>query len=261
MKVGDLNIPNWSFCLLIIVGLLTSCKAKRAIADGEVDNSLPTRKIIQNHYTNALDFDTMSGKVKIDYKEGDTDQGVTVSLRMKKNEVIWVSAPLGLFKALVTPERVSFYNKLEGEYFDGDFAYLTELLGYEMNFEKVQNVFIGNTVLDLRDQKYTSLKEKDGYMLKPKQENILFKILFSLEPRHFRVKTQQISQPEKDRFLRMEYEYQKLTAKIAPSSVKIEAVSEDGVRNIGLDFKNIEFDRKLNFPYKIPKGFKALASK
>jgi len=261
MRTKGFDIRFVSFCLILCAGLLTSCKSKKAISDGAVDASLSARKIIQNHYSNALDFETMSGKVKIDYKEGETDQGITVSLRMKKNEAIWVSAPLGLFKALVTPERVSFYNKLEGEYFDGDFAYLTQLLGYEMDFEKVQNVFIGNTVLDLRDDKYSALTEKEGYILKPKQENILFKILFSLEPQHFRVKTQQISQPEHDRFLRMEYEYQSLTAKVAPSSVKIEAISEDGVRHIDLDFRNIEFDRKLNFPYKIPKGFKSLVSK
>lgn len=261
MKMRGFFIRFLSFCLLIFMALVTSCKSKKAISDGEVDASLSTRRIIQNHYNNALDFETMSGKVKIDYHEGKSSQGVTVSLRMKKDEVIWISAPLGMFKALVTPERVSFYNKLEGEYFDGDFGYLTELLGYEMDFEKVQNVFIGNTVLDLRNDKYASFYETEGYVLKPKQEKDLFKILFSLEPRYFRVQNQQISQPEEDRFLRMEYAYQNLMAKVAPSSVKIEAVSEDGIRNIDLDFRNVEFDRKLNFPYKIPKGFKSLVSR
>ena len=143
----------------------------------------------------------------------------------------------------------------------GGFEYLTDLLGYEMDFEKVQNVFVGNTVLDLRDEKYASFQENNAYILKPRQEQELFKILFSLEPQHFRVKNQQISQPEQNRFLRMEYSYQMLSEKIAPSLVNIEAVNEHGVRKIDLDFKNIEFNRKLNFPYKIPKGFKALVAR
>lgn len=246
---------------LIMAVLLTSCKAKKAVLAGEVDASLATRKIIQNHYANTLDFDTMSGKVKIDYNDGDSDQGVTVSLRMEKNKAIWVSAPLGIFKAYITPERVSFYNKLEGEYFDGDFAYLTELLGYEMDFKKVQNVLIGNTVLDLRQDKYASFVEDEGYILKPRQQRELFKILFSLEPKNFRVKQQQISQPENGRFLKLDYDYQNIASKVAPSHVNIEAVNNDGVRMIDLDFRNIEFGRKLNFPYKIPKGFRAMNSK
>ncbi len=261
MKANGFGIKILSVFLLIFSSVLTSCKSKKAVLNGDVTASISTRKIIQNHYDNALDFETISGKIKIDYEEGDQSQGVTVSLRMKKDEVIWISAPLGMFKALVTPNRVSFYNRLENEYFDGDFEYLTDLLGYEMDFEKVQNVFVGNTVLDLRDEKYASFQENNAYILKPRQEQELFKILFSLEPQHFRVKNQQISQPEQNRFLRMEYSYQMLSEKIAPSLVNIEAVNEHGVRKIDLDFKNIEFNRKLNFPYKIPKGFKALVAR
>jgi len=261
MKSSFLNSTFCTYGALILVVLFTSCKAKKAALEGTIDASLSTRKIIQNHYNRALEFQTMSGKVKIDYQEGGSNQGVTLSLRMKKDEAIWVSAPLGIFKAYITPERVSFYNKLEGEYFDGNFAYLSDLLGYEMDFGKVQNVLIGNTVLDLRDGKYASTIEEQGYFLRPKQQKELFKILFSLEPQNFRVKSQQISQPERNRFLKMDYGYQNIESKIAPSMVKIEAVNEEGVRSIGLDFRNIEFDRKLNFPYKIPKGFKLVVSK
>lgn len=246
----------------LVIGILFgACKAKKAVAEGEVDTSLSTKRIIQSHYENALDFTTLSGKVKIDYREGDKNQGVTVSLRMKKDEAIWVSAPLGLFKAFITPERVSFYNKLEGEYFDGDFSFLSDLLGYTMDFDKVQNLLIGNTVLDLRQEKYISYYEKEGYGLKPKAEQELFKILFSLEPRHFRVGEQHISQPEKDRFLKMVYGYQNLDQKVAPSSISIQAVNEGYVRNIDLDFRNIEFGRNLNFPYKIPKGYKTIVAR
>ena len=256
---SHISIPVLIIALLGIV--LTSCKTKKVVLEGEVDISISTKKIIQNHYSNSLDFETLSGKVKIDYEEGSTNQGITVSLRIKKDEAIWVSAPLGMFKAYITPERVSFYNKLEGEYFDGDFAFLSDLLGYEMDYGKVQNVLIGNTVLDLRSEKYVSLAEGDSYILRPKVQKELFKILFSLEPQHFRTKLQQISQPEKDRFLKLDYAYQNIDTRVAPSRVTIEAVNEDGLRTIDLDFRNIEFDRRLNFPYRIPKGFKELAAK
>ena len=253
--------PKIVLCACFLAVLFTGCKAKKDIASGEVNTTLGTKRIIQNHYSNAMDFTTMSGKVKIDYASASAEQGVTVSLRMEKDKAIWVSAPLGLFKALVTPERVSFYNKLEGEYFDGDFDFISNLLGYEMDFQKVQNVLIGNTVLDLRQEKYTSSIEDQGYVLKPKKETDLFKILFSLEPKNFRVKTQQVSQPEKERFLKLDYGYQNVASKVAPSIVKVQASDKDETTLIDLDFRNISFDEKLNFPYKIPKGFKAIAAK
>ena len=66
MRTKGFDIRFVSFCLILCAGLLTSCKSKKAISDGAVDASLSARKIIQNHYSNALDFETMSGKVKID---------------------------------------------------------------------------------------------------------------------------------------------------------------------------------------------------
>ena len=260
MRMQSLNRSKIVFCISLLM-FLGSCKSKRAVANGEVNRSLSTKKIIQKHYENSLDFETMSGKVKIDYQDGEQGQGVTVSLRMKKDSAIWISAPLGMFKAYITPEQVSFYNRLENEYFEGDFTYLTELLGSEMDFEKVQNLLIGNTVLDLRENKYISYSEKDNYIIKPKVQQELYKILFSLEPRYFKVKQQQLSQPEKNRFLSMEYNYQNIDERIVPSTVAVEAISEESVRKIDLDFKNLEFGRKLNFPYKIPKGFKSITAR
>ncbi len=248
-------------CGILIAMLLVGCKAKKAVTAGEVNNALSTKRIIQNHYANALDFNTLSGKVKIDYFEGDKKQGITVSLRMKKDEAIWISAPLGIFKAYITPNRVSFYNKLEGEYFDGDFDYLSDLLGTEMDFKKVENLLLGNTVLDLREEKYTSAILKGVYALEPKTQQELYEVFFALEPKFFRTKTQQLSQPRKDRRLVMEYDYQNIEGKVTPSFVIIEASDRQEVRSIHLDFKNIELNRSLNFPYRIPKGFKSVVAR
>ena len=247
---------------LVVLGLIVlGCKAKKAVGSGAVDTALSTKRIIQGHYANALEFSTLSGKVKIDYYDGDKKQGITVSLRMKKDEAIWVSAPLGIFKAYLTPSRVSFYNKLEGEYFDGDFEYLSDLLGTPMDFRKVENLLLGNTVLDLRDDKYKSSVMSDGYALQPKLQKELYEVFFALEPRYFRTKTQQVSQPQENRILTMEYAYQDLGGEIAPSLVSIEAADNEEIRSILLDFKNMELNRTLNFPYKIPKGYKSVVAR
>ncbi len=247
--------------VFLITGVLVGCKGKKSLVLGEVNTALTTKKIIQSHYSNAPDFRTLSGRVRIDYFDGDKKQGVTVNLRMKKDEAIWVSAPLGIFKAYITPNRVSFYNKLEGEYFDGDFEFLSDLLGTQMDFEKMENLLLGNTVLDLRKERYVSSVSDNSYRLQPRSQQALYNVFFTLEPRFFRAKRQELTQPQKNRILTMDYAYQDIDGNPTPSVVLIEAANRSERTSIQLDFKNIEFNKALNFPYKIPKGFKSVVSR
>ncbi len=241
--------------LLLAIVILSSCKSTKAVTGGEADSGISTKRIIENHYANQVDFKTLSGRVKIDYSDGKKNQGVNVSLRMEKNKVIWISAPLGVVKAHITPEKVSFYNKLQGEYFDGDFSYLSDLLGTELDFDKVQNLLLGNAVFDLRKDKYTSAINQGDYQLKPKRARELFKILFQLEPRNFKISSQEVSQPEEDRRLQAKYTYQDISGKILPNEIQIVAAEDKDKTVIDLSFKNLELNRSLNFPYKVPKGF------
>lgn len=246
------------FSLVFFIVLLASCKSTKTITAGDADGALTTKKIIQNHYQNELDFNSVSGRLKIDFEDGENSQSVSVSLRMKKNETIWISAPFGVVKAIVTPERVSFYNKLQNEYFDGDFSYLSKLLGTELDFDKVQNLLLGNTLLDLREEKYASAIVEGNYELEPKKTNDLFAILFSLEPKNFRVAKQELFQAKENRSLKMDYTYQIIDTKVLPSSIEIEALNKEDKTSIDLEYRGIEFDRRLNFPYKIPKGFEEI---
>ena len=150
---------------------------------------------------------------------------------------------------------------MEGEYFDGDFEYLSDLLGTPMDFKKVENLLLGNTVLDLRKEKYVSSITSEGYALQPKLQKELYNVFFALEPKFFRAKTQQVSQPKENRILTMDYAYQDLGGNIAPSVVTIEAANKNEIRSILLDFKNMELNRSLNFPYRIPKGYKSVVAR
>lgn len=238
--------------------LFFSCKSTKKVVSGEANPDLSVKKIVEAHYDNQLQFNTLVGKVKIDYENGDSRQGFSVSLRVKRDEVIWMSATLGVVKAKITPKKVEFYNRLDNEYFEGDFAYLSNLLGTELDFEKVQNLLLGNSVFDLRKDRYSSEVANGAYTLKPRSANELFKILFSIEPKNFKIASQEISQPWKDRFLNMDYSYQDVGGKVLPDKIEIKAITEDERTQIALEYRNIEFDRPIGFPYKVPKGFKKI---
>lgn len=251
-----LNVIVYTGILLMILAN-SACKSKNVLVGGEVKSDLKPQRIIENHYDNDLDFKTMSGRVKIDYSDGESSQGVTVSLRVKKDEIIWLSAPLSVVKIMITPDRVQFYNKLNNTYFDGDFSYLEELLGTELDFQMVQNLLLGQAILNLKDQKYYAATVSDQYQLKPVRQSNAYKTLFLLEPSNFKMTLQQISQPSALRMLSIMYKnYQKVYGKVLPNQIEIKAVDKEHSNQIDIEYNNIVFDRELNFPFSIPSGFK-----
>tara|TARA_R110002051_G_scaffold214190_1_gene279055 strand:+ start:557 stop:1327 length:771 start_codon:yes stop_codon:yes gene_type:complete len=247
--------------LSILIAFMLSCKSTKVITGGTINENLTSKSIIKSHYANELDFKTLSGKMKIDYEDKDASQGFSVSFRMEKDKAIWISSlPISVVKAYITPDRVSFYNKWgEGTYFDGDFSYLSKLLGTELDFEKVQNLLLGQAILDLRKDKYDVAIANENYELRPKKDLDLFKILFQIEPKHFKIGAQQIVQPEKGRLLIIQYKnYQEIDNKIIPNEIGITATMDGNQSFIGIEYKNIEFNRNLKFPYDIPKGLKEI---
>ncbi len=255
---------NRYFLITILLVTLTSssCKSKKILAASEAKSDLSAKAIIKNHYKNQLDFKTIRGKIKVDFDDGKKSQSFTLSLRMQKDETIWLSAPLSLVKVLITPTRVSFYNKLDDTYFDGDFSYLSNLLGTELNFEKVQNLLLGQAIFDLKKGKYFAAIASEKYQLKPKKDILLFKKLFLLAPTHFKMTLQQLSQPKEDKVLAIHYKtYQKVDGKIFPDEIRVTASQNTSNITIELDYKNIKFNQKVSFPYQIPKGYKQVTIK
>lgn len=247
------------FLLGILVVLLYSCKSTKVVSGGAVDERLSAKAVIRSHYQNETNFKTLNGKVRIGYSDGEDSQNVSVNLRMEKDKAIWMSAPLGIVKAYITPDRVSFYNKLENEYFDGDFSYLSDLLGTVVDFSILQNMLTGQAIIDLRQEKYNIDIAVDSYRLMPKLQGALYKTLFRIEPKNFKMDVQQLSQPLENRLLEIAYEnYQEIGRVVFPNEIKIKAISKENENHIELEFRNIEFNGPVNFPYKIPNGFKEI---
>lgn len=255
MKIVLRLFPRY-IAIVAVAMLAFSCKSKKIVADGTLDENLSAKAIIRTHYENALDFKTLSGKMRIDYSDGQDSQGVAVSLRMEKDKAIWISAPFGVVKAYITPGRVTFYNKLQNEYFDGDFAYLSKFVGMELDFEQVQNLLLGQALLDLKDTKYDASIAGGNYQLKPKKPLDIFKVLFQVDSDNFRMASQQLSQPLKKRLLQINYsDYQKINKWLLPQKIAVAAIDKTQRNTIDIEYRNIEFDRPLSFPYEIPDGF------
>ena len=250
------NRPLLIIFLLSLVFFI-GCKSAKTIRSGEANLNLTTKQLIKENAKKAPVFKTLSARVKIDIYQGDKVNGHTVNFRMEKDkQILLMSSPISVIKALITPEKVSYYNKLDNTYFEGDFKYLSKLLGIELDFQKVQNLLLGEALYSLKDTGYTLSVDEKSYILQPKNQNPLFEIFFLIDPSHFKIASQQISQPQNQRLLQIDYlAYQDVKKQILPQQIKVIAVEAAEEMIIEMEFKGVSLNDDLRFPFKIPSGY------
>ncbi|AUS05074.1 DUF4292 domain-containing protein [Pseudotamlana carrageenivorans] len=245
--------------LSVILLLLFNCKSVKSIKPGEENFKLSTKQLIKVNNDQEARFKTLQSKLRIGFTHQGKSQTYTVTLRAKKDEVIWINAPFSVIRAKVTPDKLSFYNKLDNTYFDGDYQYISKLLGTDFDFQKVQNLLFGETIFDLTTNEYTASVADGAYVVQPKQQQALFEIFFLLSPKTFKVTSQQISQPSEFRHLQVDYEaYQLVENQNLPQRIKVMAVEANEETLIDLEFRNVTLNEDFRFPFKIPSGFKKI---
>lgn len=246
--------------LLLIVGLSVGCKSTKTLtSNAAIDKSMTAKQIIRENEKQDVRFKTLQAKVRIDYTEGDKENGTTVTLRMEKDKVIWLSAPLAIARVMITQDSVKFYDKLNNQYFDGDFSLLKKLLGTDIDFEKIQNIFLGEPIFNLKEDTYVTLPNEDSYVLQPKDQRALFELFFLINPGFFKLDSQQLSQPAEKRMLQIDYKkYQEVSKQIFPENIRIIAVEKNDEIIIDLDFKAISLNGDVRFPFNIPSGYKEI---
>lgn len=246
--------------LIFALAALASCKTKQAAAtvtEQAVGESKAANEIITGHYKNKKDFKTLKISASADYKDDKQSHSMTAEIRIKKDETILVSVRflgITMAKAIITPKRVSYYEKIGNKYFDGDYAMLSRWLGTELDYNKVQNIFLGEAMDDLTKGTYQASVENGQYKLVSKKGTIMKQFLF--EGANYLLKKQSIAQsgPE-PRSLDINFPAHKEYPKaILPADIKIDAEQKDKV-HIRIEYNSVTFDEDLSFPYSVPEGY------
>ncbi|WP_037324840.1 DUF4292 domain-containing protein [Salinimicrobium terrae] len=250
---------------LILLSLIffSSCGgARKAKMGTTAPEDAAVAAVVNQHYHNEVEFETLQGRLSLNYQTEERSQSVTVNFRMKKNDTIWMSGQLlgiPLAKVMITPNSVQFYEKITKTYFDGDFSLLSDLLGTPLDYEKVQNLLLGQTIYDLRDERYKLTESARGYQLEPERENFL-KRLFLLDAGNFKALAQQLGQERENRSVTVTYpDYQKVQGQLFPLQIQINATEGAENTRIDMTFRNIEFNVPVSFPFSIPSGYEEIS--
>jgi len=223
---------------------------------------LALKSIINAHRAATPKFSTMASRIKVAYEDDKQRQNITVSLRIQKDEKIWMKASIlgiTMAKALITQDRVSYYETISNTYFDGDITLISNWLGTDLNFEKTQAILLGQSIFGLDNATYTASVSENRYKLEPLRQPANFIHSLLLNPNNFKVNSGTVFQPTDDRQLLIAYgDYQELEGSFYPSVIKINSMEGDSRTNIAVNYRKINLNVSVSFPFEIPKGYEEI---
>lgn len=254
--------------MLLILTVLVSCKTKQTVVTTTPEvpqtKEISVEDVIANHYNNKINFETVYIKSNVRFSDEKQTQNVTAEIKIKKDEQILVSVRflgITMAKALITPSSVSYYEKMNGTYFEGDFSGLTQWLGTDLDFSKVQNMLLGEAFDNLEQGKYALSKGEQGFELTDLQSKKTIKS-FILDKENFRIQGQAIGQPEQDRMIQVVYSgYASFKEGSVPMQTLIQTFQAKGKTEISFNYNTVTFNEALSFPYSIPNGYKRILIK
>lgn len=247
----------FSYIFLLAV-LFTGCRtAKVTNTQGVADTSLRGKEILEKHQETFPAFETLAGTLTVTYsKAGKIGQAIPLSFRMKKGETIWLSAPLGMAKALITKDKVQFYNKLDNTYFEGDYTISEKYLEVHLGFEALENLLLGQLLF--RDRHTTLAPEGERYKGTLKKDALDLSFFLNTA---FRMDSLLIVQEEKtqqERSLSAAYTYQTVEGQLFPLSLLLQGSQGGEQVQLSLQFSALQRNVAVRFPYSVPSGYQPL---
>lgn len=249
------------YIVVFLIGF-SSCKSAKTITDSSGGlKTMSARKVVKKHVSENFDKKTIDAKMKVVYSDAEENLSFSVRIKIKKDEVIWLKGTklITLFKAEITPTKVRFYSPYKKNYFEGDFSMLKELLGTDINFNQLQNLLLGQAILDVKSNRQELVVGQESYVLSPKKQSELFAVFFYVNPSNFKLNQQSlISATNQQRLDIMYPSYLKKEGVILPNKIKILAKGQSKFTTVDIAFRTVNFDTKLNLYFSIPVGYKKI---
>ena len=166
-----------------------------------------------------IDFKYLNIKSKVDFSAGGEVQSFPVNIHIKKDSIIWLSIVVGLegARGIITKDSVILLDRLRRTYYKYDFASLSKQFNFNINYDLVQSILIGNMPIKKRETDEVS-----------KQESI------------FVIK-------QKEGFVQIENIIAEANLKLQ----KVNARDETGDSKMGIDYANFLIISELIFPQEI----------
>lgn len=208
-----------------------------------------------------IDFTYLTAKSKLSFKSKTQDiSNASLNIRVRKDSLIWVSISKVGFeavRALITRDSVMIMDKLEQQYVVYDFPTLSRQFNFEMNYDLLQALIVGNLPLPKRPAQKIK-NERDYLLLRQEAGKVLVENYIGENDR--KLKRLMVTEQPTKNALRLDYEdFNTLNNFVFPYSslVTLDYTSQaDGQfyqTLIRIKHNKVELvDKNPGFPFSIP---------
>lgn len=255
--------------------MLASCRSTRKITTviakkdsavvvinpAESDSAKSVRATLAKINAKKISFTTFSSKVKVGYSDDNRKLDFSAFIRMKKDSVIWVSIIAALnieaFRVMITPDSVVILDKLNRTVQHKPLSYLQGITHVPFDYHTLEDLIIGNPVyLDKTIVAYADQGEKlslstvgeafKHYLTVGKADlNLLFSKLDDVDQ-------------SRSRTANLAYSEYVAAGNWMFAGLRNITLSEKTKLEINLDFKQVEFEKPMTFPFSIPKNYRVI---
>ena len=253
------NISN-SFLLVIVLFALQSCKAKKEIVKaGSTGAAVSSDKSarLASISNSSLDYTSLSIRAKADLSINGNDNNVSMNIRIRKGEAIWVSvtaiAGLEVARALITPDSLKVLNWLESTYIKKPFNYIYNFTNDQVDFNTVEDIFAGNPLRQALSEQPDLKIEGNQAILEGMLKSLAYSIRFNEQDK---VIQSSLKDEEAAQNLLVNYnDFMEVETQLIPSQVSISSEAERKNIVINLKYSRVELNQALEMPFKVSKRF------
>jgi len=251
--------------LLLALGLLMGSCARKATPTATTTGpgtSVAVAEPAVRATNSSFLYLNAKGKAQITMKGN--KQGANISLRMRRDSIIWVTAGLlGVegVRAVLTPDSVRVVNKLEKTYFTGGYDYLSKLLNVPVSFAQMQALLLGDYLPAPAGTTPTiATEEASRQRVSYPLAGVLVERL--LQAGTGRVQQLKVSDAATQRNLTVDYSDFKSLEESGnlpfAHSVLIQAQQPSaGAATAAINYSKVNVGgERLSFPFAVPKGYK-----
>ena len=244
--------------LLLSVFSLSSCSFlyNTSKDNNESSRKFSPKKSIRNANNNINSIEYIQAKAKVSFRDNNKIKSNTITMRISSDEKIWINASLGAARILIDNDSVKYYNKIEKNYFVSDINYINKKIGFESNFDILQNLVLGILIHKFEPSSLYQ-KTENSYIYKDDKFNLNSKVIqstVSISPFNSRVLKHSFK--DQNNFFEVSYDdYTIIDDQILPTKIRF---SNNGLENLYIEIKSISSLEKINIPFRIPKNYKRI---
>ena len=246
---------------IIAIGVFFTLSACKSVA------VLPTNTPVKNVDVNALaskikgnypKVNRLRSRIRAVYDDGKRQQQIIVQLRMEAQKTVWMSASMviPIAKLMVTKQGVSFYEKFQKTYFQGNFDLINAPFNTSFGYTDIENLFLGKPFLDPSEGRWKQISNPQYYILIPQGKRTGLKPTLFFDPVTFLLKEQRFMIPGSGYNLTIKYlRHLRVEGKSLPNLIEITLFDGTQSQRLELEFTRTDLTDQLSFPFEIPQGY------